>query len=74
MQQAKEYQASTGKKAKKIVNLEANRSSNENIEKGEFESTLGMVGQILSENGYKTSVIGNADYNDYDGSLVKIEI
>ena len=30
-----------------------------------------MVGQILSENGYKTSVIGNADYSDFDGTLVK---
>lgn len=69
--EAKEYEASTGKKAKKIVNMEANRSSNENIEKGEFESTLGMVGQVLSENGYKTSVIGNADYVDFDGQLVK---
>ncbi|WP_300280035.1 hypothetical protein [Peptacetobacter sp.] len=69
--QKKEYETSTGKKAKKIVNMESNRTLNENIEKGEFESTLGVVGQVLSENGYKTSVIGNSDYNDYNGNLVK---
>lgn len=67
----KEYEASTGKKAKKIVNMESNRTSNENIEQGEFESTLGMVGQVLSDNGYKTSVIGNSDYYNYDGDVIK---
>ena len=67
---AKEFKASTGKEAGAIINTEINRSNNENIEVGEFESTLGMIGQKMNENGLKTAVIGNSDLYK-DGEIIE---
>ncbi len=58
---AKAFEVATGQKAKEINDLGINRSINENLEYGEYGANLGSLGKTLSENGLKTSVIGNAD-------------
>lgn len=55
------YEAATGKKPKQINDLTINRSIDENNRSGKYGSTLGSVGQTLSENKIKLSVIGNSD-------------
>ncbi|WP_250673235.1 hypothetical protein LZ906_005850 [Paraclostridium ghonii] len=55
------YQSVTGKKAKGINDTNINLSINDNIEKGEYGSTLGELGQVLNNNDRKVSVLGNAD-------------
>jgi len=60
----------TGKKAKEINYLNVNRSINENYENGEFGSSLGVLGQTLSDNNLKTAVIGNSDIVD-NGKLLE---
>lgn len=55
------YEASTGKKPKDINNVTANISINENEQNGQYGSTLGSLGQTLSDNKLKVSIIGNSD-------------
>ena len=67
---AKAFEVATGQKAKEINDLGINRSINENLEYGEYGANLGSLGKTLSENGLKTSVIGNADIIE-NNQLVK---
>ncbi|WP_242825927.1 hypothetical protein [Metaclostridioides mangenotii] len=67
---AKIFESATGKKAKGINYLNVNRSINDNFENGEFGSTLGKMGQTLSDNNLKTAVIGNSDTVE-NGETVK---
>lgn len=67
---AKAFEVVTGQKAKEINDLGINRSINENLEYGEYGANLGSLGKTLSENGLKTSVIGNADIIE-NNQLVK---
>src|SRR5690606_30484055 len=59
------YERRTGKEAfaNGIINLDINKLITQN-QKGEYGSTPGALGQVLSENGYKTAVIGNGDTDD----------
>ncbi|CEH35318.1 hypothetical protein [Romboutsia lituseburensis] len=67
---AKIFESATGKKAKAINDLTVNKSINENIENGQYGSILGSLGQTLSENGFKTAVLGNSDIVE-NGEIVK---
>ncbi|MBU5306548.1 hypothetical protein KQI18_02005 [Clostridioides mangenotii] len=67
---AEKFKYVTGKKAKEINYLNVNRSINENYENGEFGSSLGVLGQTLSDNNLKTAVIGNSDIVD-NGKLLE---
>lgn len=64
------FKAATGKSPKKINNVTINKSINENIEKGEYGSVLGSLGQTLSDNNLKVALLGNADTIE-NGELVK---
>ena len=55
------YKAATGQGAKKINDLSINQSLNENEAKGQYGSTLGSLGQTLSDNNFKVAVLGNSD-------------
>ncbi len=55
------YESATGKKAKGINDVNINLSINDNLEKGKYGSTLGELGQALSDNKLRVSVLGNAD-------------
>lgn len=55
------YESTTGVSAKGINDLQINRSINDNIEKGKYGSTLGSLGQTLSDNNLSVAVLGNAD-------------
>ena len=44
-----------------INELNINRSINDNIEKGQYGSTLGSLGQALNDNKLSVAVLGNAD-------------
>lgn len=55
------YKASTGKSPKKINDLSINKSLNDNESKGQYGSTLGSLGQTLSDNNLKVAVLGNSD-------------
>lgn len=59
------YERRTGKKVFEngIVNLDINKLITRNL-KGEYGSIPGVLGQVLSENGYKTALIGNGDTAD----------
>lgn len=63
---SKIYEAATGQSAKDIIDITINKSLNENQEKGEYGSTLGSLGQTLSENGLKVAVLGNGDRIEND--------
>ena len=67
---AKIFESSTGQKSKAINDLTINKSINENTEKGQYGSTLGSLGQTLSDNKLKTAVLGNSDIVD-NGELIK---
>lgn len=58
---AQKFKSATGKNPKAINDLTINKSINENIENGKYGSTLGSLGQTLSDNGLKTAVLGNSD-------------
>ncbi|MGL6107408.1 hypothetical protein [Romboutsia sp.] len=58
---AKSFEATTGKKAKGINDISINKSINENLENGQYGSTLGALGQTLSDNHKKVALIGNSD-------------
>ncbi len=55
------YKATTGQTPKKINDLSINQSLNENEANGEYGSTLGSLGQTLSDNNFKVAVLGNSD-------------
>ena len=55
------YKAATGKTPKKINDITINQSLNENESKGQYGSTLGSLGQTLSDNNFKVAVLGNSD-------------
>lgn len=55
------YKAATGKTPKKINDLSINQSLIANEENGEYRSTLGSLGQTLSDNNFKVAVLGNSD-------------
>lgn len=59
------YERRTGKKLSEngIVNLDINRLIAQNL-KGEYGATPGILGQVLNENGYKTTLIGNCNTAD----------
>lgn len=54
------FEAATGQKPKGINDLTINRSLKENST-GKYGSTLGSLGQALSDNELKVSVLGNSD-------------
>ena len=64
------FESATGKSAKGINNLTINKSINENLNFGEYGSVLGSLGQSLSDNGLKASVLGNSDIIE-NGQLIK---
>ncbi|WP_343343294.1 hypothetical protein [Terrisporobacter petrolearius] len=55
------YKASTGENPKGINNLAINKSINNNIESGSYGSTLGLLGQTLSDNNKSVALLGNSD-------------
>ena len=55
------YKSATGKIPKKINDLSINQSLNENEMNGQYGSTLGSLGQTLSDNNFKVAVLGNSD-------------
>ena len=55
------YKSATGKTPKKINDITINQSLNENESKGQYGSTLGSLGQTLSDNNLKVAVLGNSD-------------
>lgn len=55
------YKNATSQNPKKINNLGINYLTNFNSEKGQYGSTLGTIGQTLSDNNLKVSVLGNSD-------------
>ncbi len=59
------YERRTGKKLFEsgIINLDINKLIVQNL-KGEYGATPGILGQVLSENGYKISLIGNGNTTD----------
>lgn len=65
------YTASTGERPKEINNLFINKSINNNAEKGTYGSTLGLLGQTLSDNNKKVALLGNADVIE-NGEIVKV--
>ena len=52
------YESATGKKAEGVNNTAINLSINSNVESGKYGSTLGALGQTLSTNNKKVSVLG----------------
>jgi len=58
---SKIYKASTGENPKGINNLAINKSINNNIESGSYGSTLGLLGQTLSDNNKSVALLGNSD-------------
>lgn len=66
----KVFESATGQKPKNINDLNINMSINENNEKGQYGSTLGSLGQTLSDNNKKVALIGNSDIV-LDGQLIK---
>ncbi len=60
------YKAVTGQSSKKINDLAINQSLNENEAKGQYGSTLGSLGQTLSDNNFKVAVLGNSDTVEND--------
>ncbi|WP_434796820.1 hypothetical protein [Terrisporobacter vanillatitrophus] len=65
------YKSATGENPKEINNLDINASININVEKGSYGSTLGVLGQTLSDNNKKIALLGNSDIVE-NNNLVKI--
>ena len=55
------YKSIVGAEPREINDLNINRSINDNIEKGQYGSTLGSLGQALNDNKLSVAVLGNAD-------------
>lgn len=71
LDQKKIYQAATGTKPLNINLNNINFIDFYNQNKGEYKSSIGYLGQTLSSNGKKISVLGNSDYYDSTGEFVK---
>ena len=65
------FEAATGQKPKQINDLTINKSINDNLEYGQYGSTLGALGKTLSDNNKKVSLIGNSDIVE-SGEVKKI--
>ncbi|MDU4859655.1 MAG: hypothetical protein E6356_04945 [Terrisporobacter othiniensis] len=65
------YKSAIGKNPKGINNLDINASINVNIEKGSYGSTLGVLGQTLSDANKKIALLGNSDIVK-NNNIVKI--
>ena len=55
------FKSNTGKNAKSVNDLSINLSINDNLNEGKYGSTLGELGETLTNNNLKVSVLGNAD-------------
>ena len=64
------YKSETGHNPKKINDMTINHSLSENLENGSYSSVLGSLGQTLSNNNLKISVLGNADRVN-NGEIIK---
>ncbi|WP_018589668.1 hypothetical protein [Terrisporobacter glycolicus] len=65
------YKSATGKNPKEINNLNINASININIEQSSYGSTLGVLGQTLSDNNKKMALLGNSDIIE-NNNVIKI--
>ncbi|MCC3867180.1 hypothetical protein [Terrisporobacter mayombei] len=65
------YKSATGENPKEINNLDINASININVEQGSYGSTLGVLGQTLSDHNKKMALLGNSDIVE-NNNLVKI--
>ena len=65
------YKSATGEEPKDINNTFINKYLNNNVEKGTYGATLGMLGQTLVDNNKKVSLLGNSDIVK-DNQLIKI--
>ena len=65
------YKSAIGKNPKGINNLDINASINVNIENGSYGSTLGVLGQTLSDANKKIALLGNSDIVK-NNNIVKI--
>lgn len=61
------YKSATNETPKLINNISINYLINHNSTKGQYGSTLGAIGQTLSDNNLKVSVLGNSDTGDEEG-------
>ena len=61
------YKSATNETPKLINNISINYLINHNDTKGQYGSTLGAIGQTLSDNNLKVSVLGNSDTGDEEG-------
>ncbi|WP_455538225.1 hypothetical protein [Terrisporobacter sp.] len=68
---SKIFESVTGVKPKNINDMTINESINHNAKNGSFGSTLGLVGQTLSDNNKTVSLLGNSDVV-IDGKVIKI--
>ena len=67
---SKIYKSLTGENPKEINNSYINKFINNNAEKGTYGSTLGLIGQTLSDNNKKVALLGNSDIVEND-NLIK---
>ena len=65
------FKSVTGIEPKEINNININKIINVNTDKGTFGSTLGLIGQTLSDNNKTVALLGNSDIVE-DNQLVKI--
>ena len=65
------YKSATGENPREINNFDINASININVEKGSYGSTLGVLGQTLSDHNKKMALLGNSDIVE-NNNLVKI--
>ncbi|MGL5347476.1 MAG: hypothetical protein ACRDA3_08990 [Peptostreptococcaceae bacterium] len=65
------FESATGQRPKQINDLTINKSINDNLEYGQYGSTLGALGKTLSDNNKKISLIGNSDIVE-SGEVKKI--
>lgn len=63
---SKVFKAATGKNPSSINNLNINLSINENLEKSQYASTLGVMGTTLVDNKLKVALLGNSDTIEND--------
>lgn len=63
------YKSAVNEEPKEINNIGINYLINYNDTKGQYGSTLGSISQTLNDNGFKVSVLGNADIGDNEDEL-----
>lgn len=66
------FESLTGVKPKQINNININKYINLNKDHGTFGSTLGLIGQTLSDNNKSVALLGNSDIVDANGDIVEI--